>query len=277
MQFKPVLKMLTLMAGIAMAAASQAERVYTVAIVPQQPPLVTRRNWLPLLHHISASTGIRFRLQLYRNIPAFERALLRGEADIAYMNPWHQVMANEKQGYMPLLRDGKRKLVGILVARKGSGISKLSDLNGKSIGFPAPNAFGASLYMRALLTNREGIRFDSQYFRTHTNVYRNVLYGTVSAGGGVQRTLNAEPAKLRLGVRIIYRTPGVAPHPVGVHRRVPAAVREKLVRAILLMARSGKDVGLLKRIKMTSPVRANYQRDYAGLKALGLESFYVKP
>ena len=61
----------------------------------------------------------------------------------------------------------------------------MQDLDGADIAFPAPNAFGASLYMRALLAEQEKININPIYVETHANVYRNVIFGRASAGGGV--------------------------------------------------------------------------------------------
>ena len=266
-----------LLACLLLPVSAWPQRVYTVAVVPQHPPVVIRHNWRPVLDGLSRAAGVRLRLLQYRSIPAFEKAVLAGIPDIAYMNPWHMVMARERQGYVPLLRDGRKRLVGILVVRRDSGIRRLSDLDGKRIGFPAPNAFGASLYMRALLHRRYGLRFESRYFRTHTNVYRNLALGTVSAGGGVQRTLDAEPRRLRRNLRVLYKTPGVASHPVAVHARVPKTVRERLYSAFVSMASDPRTRGLMRKVSLAHPVRADYAADYAILRRLGLERFTVAP
>ena len=64
------------------------------------------------------------------------------------MNPYHFKVANEKLGFIPLLKDESRRLRGVLVAASNGQINNVNDLDGKVVAFPAPNALGASLLMR---------------------------------------------------------------------------------------------------------------------------------
>jgi hypothetical protein len=64
-----------------------------------------------------------------------------------------------------------------------SPIQTVAALNGKTVVFPAPNAFAASLLIRAHLAG-QGIRIEPKYVQTHGSVYRAVALGDASAGGG---------------------------------------------------------------------------------------------
>jgi hypothetical protein len=55
------------------------------------------------------------------------------------------------------------------VVRKDDPIKSAGELDGKEVAFPAPNAFGASLWIRALLAEREKIRIVPAYVKTHSN------------------------------------------------------------------------------------------------------------
>ncbi len=244
-------------------------RTYTVAVVPQYPRLALYRDWTPFLKRLSRETGIPLRLKIYNSIPQFSVALMRGEPDFAYMNPYHLVLSRRRQGYIPLVRDGSSKLKGILVVRKDSPIRSIQELDGKQVAFPSPGAFGASLYMRSLLA-RKKIAIKPIYVLTHTNVYRNVIVGRMIAGGGVYRTFHKEPAGVRMQLRVLFTTPGVASHPIAAHPRVPRQIRARIVDAIFRLARDQRNKDMLKAVQMTYPVRAVYQRDYRPLEKLGL-------
>jgi len=267
---RAALAMLCLMSGM----AAHAVPTLSVAIVPQFPLEQISTAWTPVLERITRSTGIRFKLKAYDTIPHFEAGFLRGEVDVAYMNPYHAVMAHKAAGYIPVIRDSQQRLTGLLVVRKDSPIRQLADLNGATIAFPAPNAFGASLYMRALLTEREGIHFKSVYVKTHTNVYRHVLIGRAKAGGAVRNTLEREPAEVRDQLRVLYETPAVLPHPVVVHPRVPVQVRLALQAAFLELAGRKDAKAMLAGIQIPAPTRATYA-DYASLEQLNLERYVV--
>ena len=145
------------------------ERVFTIGVVPQFTPVEIYERWGPLVKELENRTGLKFELKTYKSIPEFEKAFLKGELDFVFMNPYHQVMAYKAQKYIPLVRD-KTPLTGILVVRRDSPVKEVKDLDGKVIAFPAPNAFAASLYMRAILTEKFKIKFTQEYVKTHDNV-----------------------------------------------------------------------------------------------------------
>ncbi len=247
---------------------------YTVAVVPQFPAAELHRDWTPLLRRISQTSGLNLSLKLHTSIPRFESEMMGGSPDFAFMNPYHAVMAAQAQGYVPLLRNAQA-LTGILVVQRTSPIKSIQELDGKELAFPAPNAFGASLWMRALLAERERVQITPVYVQTHSNVYRQVLRGKVVAGGGVNNTLLQESDEVRSNLRVLFETPGVAPHPLCAHPRVPGRVRQAIVDAVLQLTAETEGQSLLKNIFMSKPVKADYARDYAALAQYKLEKYVV--
>lgn len=257
-------------------AADVSKAAYSIAVVPQFRAEEIHRDWTPVLERLRAASGATFSLRIARDIPAFEDSVLAGEADFAYMNPYHQVMARRAQGYIPLVRDSKA-LTGILVVRKDDPIRSVMELDGKEVAFPAPNAFGASLWMRALLAEREKIRIVPAYVKTHSNAFRHVATGKAAAAGGIGATLNEEPEELRSTLRVLMETPGVAPHPLSAHPRIPEAVRRLVTETLLGLAQDAAGQAMLKDIQMAAPVRADYARDYQPLEKFGLDKYVVRP
>ena len=256
-----------------MTATCADEPAFTVAIVPQFAPLQIYRDWTPVLAHLERSTGYHFQLRVYEQIPRFEAELAQGIPDLAYMNPYHLVMVKQAQDYRPLVRDDATRLSGVLVVQRDGPIKTLTDLNGKTVAFPSPNAFGASLYMRALLAEKEGLKINPVYGINHQSVYRQVMVGDAPAGGGVEATLHKEPEAVQAQLRVIYTTPGVAPHPFAAHPRVPVAAAKKIADALLAMGGDAEGSKLLAAVLMPQPVAADYLRDYEPLLRLNLEKY----
>ena len=126
-------------------------------------------SWSPLLQRVGTASGLCFELRVAASIPEFEQKLLQGEPAFAFVNPYHAVLAHKKQRYAPLLSDGEEMLKGILVVRQDSPIRQLQELQGKTLAFPAPNAFAATLLIRAELTKKK-IDTQTQFVKTHTHV-----------------------------------------------------------------------------------------------------------
>lgn len=267
-----------LTAGLAQAAClgdPKAVQVHEVHVVPQLTPRMLQGNWVPLLEQLGRQTGLCFELRIAPTIPDFEHALLAGQPDFAFVNPYHAVMARKTHGYLPLVVDSQEKLSGLLLVRADSPIRSIRELDGRTIAFPAPNAFAASLLLRSQL-EQQGIRIEPKYVKTHANAYRAVILGDVVAGGGVNNTLKRESASVREQLRVLYETPGYAPHPFVAHPRVAARLRESVIRALLKLRESDAGRQMLDAIQIPSPVRADYARDFAPLESLQIEKFVLQ-
>lgn len=250
------------------AAGRELPRV-TISVVPQFTTVNIDSAWMPLIERISRMADITLELRHYISIREFEEGFLRGDTDLAYMNPYHAVMAKRAQGYIPLVRNAE-PLRGILVVRANSKIQSVKDLSGSRIAFPSPNSFGAALWMRAFL-QQDGIIYTPNYVQTHQNVFRSVLLGATAAGGAIRSTLAREPEEVRSQLRVLFETPPVAGHPLSAHPRLAAALRDRIVAAMLSMDKDNADQNLLAAVGLKNLVVADYKRDYELLEGFKLE------
>jgi phosphonate transport system substrate-binding protein len=252
------------------AETAAAQPVYDFGVVPQFAPRQLAAKWRPLLDDLHRRTGLRFRLVGAPQIPAFEKAFAAGAFDFSYMNPLHAMIAMRWGLYVPLVRDGAKLLQGILVVAKTNPMQSVRDLEGRPVAYPAPNALGASLALRAELLTKFGVNTQPLYVKTHTSVYLHVALGQAQAGGGVQATLDRQPARVRDRLRILYRTRTMPPHPVMAHKRVSKAHRDKVRRALLAMNETPHGAKLLSAIPMGRAVEATLD-DYRTLEKMELE------
>lgn len=247
-------------------------KVRSVYIVPQLSANQLYGSWAPILDKVGKDTKQCFDIRIPATIPEFETAFLTGQADYAFMNPYHMVMAHKAKGYVPLVADSKILLDGIIVVRADSNIETIRDLKGTKMAFPAPNAFAASLLIRATLA-RSNIMIDPVYVKTHTNVYRAVIMGDVAAGGGVNNTFDREPQAVRDKLRILYRTPKFTSHPFSANPRITKATRDEVINSFIKLSATPEGQAMLDRVQMPLPVSVTYTDDYAPLEMLGLERF----
>ena len=270
-----ILVLMITIGSMPFSTAHAVENVtYTFGVVPQFDTRQTLAVWEPLLAELEQRTGFNFRLQGSSSIPKFEAAFMDGDFDFAYMNPYQVLKASESQGYVPMVRDIGRSLFGVLVVRKDGVVKDIADLTGKKIAFPAPNAVGATLVMRADLKHIHKIDVVPVYVKSHSSVYLNVVMGEADAGGGVQKTLSQQPLAVRSNLRVIYKTRDITPHPVTAHSRVPASVRESVRLALLALGESKKGQALLSAVPINKIGDTN-MGDYKPLGEWGLDEFYV--
>ncbi len=249
-------------------------KVYTFDVVPQLTAAKIYTTWSPLLQRVGQEAGLCFELRVSPTIPEFEQKLLKGEPEFVFLNPYHAVLAHQKKKYQPLLADSEDLLTGILVARADSPIKRLNELKGKNVSFPAPNAFAASLLIRAELAKKK-IDINPVFVKTHSNVYRSVIGKDALAGGGVNNTLDNEAPEVRQQLRVLFETPAYTPHPVATHPSVPAAVRERFLKAMLKLTQDNDGRKLLDGINLHKPQAVTYAKHYKPLESLQLDKFLV--
>lgn len=111
-----------------------ATDAFTIAVVPQMPPVAMHTNWSPLVARLAKETGLNLKLKVYEKMKDFEQDLQDGKPDFIFSSPTQIVLARQSQGYIPLIRSSK-KIKGVLFVRKDSSITRVKDLEGKNIAF----------------------------------------------------------------------------------------------------------------------------------------------
>lgn len=262
-------------AAVQAACLGQANgTTYSFDVVPQFTAAKIHTTWAPLLQRVGHEAGLCFDLKIAPSIPEFEQSFLNGQARFAYVNPYHAVLAYQKQKYQPLLADAHEQLTGILVVRHDSTFQHIDALHGKAVAFPAPNAFAASLLIRAELAKKK-IDIQPVFVKTHSNVYRAVIARDMAAGGGVNNTLESEPTEVQGQLRVLYETQGYTSHPIITHPSVPQADRQRFLQAMQALRRDPQGQKLLEQVNLSQPQPVTYAKHYQVLEGLKLEKFLV--
>ncbi|MGS0682945.1 phosphate/phosphite/phosphonate ABC transporter substrate-binding protein [Shewanella sp. 125m-7] len=252
----------------AAAAVGVEPKVLTFGVVPQQAASTLAKGWAPVLAELSQNAKLDLQFATAPDIPTFERRLAQGEYDIAYMNPYHFTVFHDSPGYVALAKETDKHIKGLIVVRKDSAISELGDLNGKSLAFPAPAAFAASVIPRAIL-KQQHIVHNTKYVGSHDSVYLAVAQGLVDAGGGVGRTFSNMDSDVTQQLKVLWRTPGYTPHAIATHPRVSQAQRTALLNELLALSTTSEGRTLLNGLGFKAMEAAD-SRDWDDVRALTL-------
>lgn len=270
----PALLIVFFLLAISSDLLAEPNKIYTIGVVPQFEVKKLRNIWKPIVKQLEQKTGLRFKLKGAPTIGDFEKELLNGQFDFSYMNPYQMIISNKSQGYIPLVRDHGKKLQGILVVRKDSGIKSLAGLNNKTLAFPSPIALGASLLLRSELHDMHNIKITPKYVKTHDSVYLNVFLKQAVAGGGVSKTFNKQVQRVKDSLHIIYKSKPVTPHPFAAHPKVPKSVRTSVTNALMSISKSSNEKKILAEIPIKKLGKAN-MHDYQEIKSMNLGRFYT--
>ena len=248
---------------------AQDPQPLSFGIVPQQSAARLASLWTPVCRYISERTGQRVVFKTAKDIPTFEQRLAAGEYDIAYMNPYHYTVFSIDPGYRAFARETEKRIRGIVVVRKDSAYQSIAELDGKTLAFPAPAAFAASVLPRAYF-RKNGIAITPQYVKSHDSVYLAVSRGIYPAGGGIQRTFNNISEATRAGLRILWTTPGFTPHAFAAHPRLSAATVEALAKAMVTMSTDADGRKHLNNLNF-QPIGPARDQDWDDVRELGID------
>ena len=266
-KFKSIQLAAVLFASL-LSFSSYANQTLTFGVVPQQAAHKLAKNWGPIFDYLSQHSGITVRFATAPNIPEFEQRLKQGEYDLAYMNPYHYTVYGDNPGYIAFAKQKDKAITGILVARKDTSMSVLTDLQG-NLAFPAPAAFAASILTRSAL-NEAGVDYNPNYVKSHDSVYRAVAKGLFPAGGGVVRTFNNTEAEIRDQLKVFWRSEAFTPHAFAAHPRLDIATIESVQAAMMNMNDDPAAQPLLKAINFKGFEAANYS-DWDDVRALKID------
>ncbi|MDH5692702.1 MAG: phosphate/phosphite/phosphonate ABC transporter substrate-binding protein [Gammaproteobacteria bacterium] len=233
-----------------------SQKSYSFAIVPQSSATEMVRVWTPFIRYLSKKTGEKFVFKTASTISAFEKRVGKQQYDFAYMNPYHYIIAEKEANYVAIAKQKDKKLEGILVVSDKSDIRDISQLSGKTIAYPSPAAFAATILPQAILLQK-GQKNHSKYVLSHESVYSTVSKGLYPVGGGIMRTFNALPAETKNSLRILWKSEGYTPHAFAVHSRVPSDVQEKVVNVLVAMHANEEGLRILKNLKMKNLEKAS--------------------
>jgi phosphonate transport system substrate-binding protein len=255
-----------LYASAGAARAQKTYKTYSFGVVPQESASQLAESWTPVLNALAEKSGLAIAFGTAPDVPTFEKRVAAGEYDFAYMNPYHFTVFNAKPGYHALARAKDERLRGIVVVRKDSPYKELRDLSGASFAFPTPAAFAATLLIEADLRKR-GIAFEPKIVKSHNSVYRDVARGLYPAGGGVPRTFRLLDDSVARDLRILYTSADFTAHAIASRPGMDAAIRDRLLKAMLAMSQDAKGLQLLQRIGF-SGFEPALDRDWDDVRAL---------
>lgn len=241
---------------------------FTFGVVPQQSATKLAKVWGPVLKHLETQTGVQFQFATATDIPTFEKRLMEGQYDFAYMNPYHFTFFNKHKGYQALAHRADKKIQGLLVTRKESSITELSQLEGKEVAFPSPAAFAASLVPRGELA-KMGINITPRYVSSHDSVYLGVSREFFLAGGGIGRTFNNSRDEVKSQLRVLWKTEEYTPHAFANHPEVDAELAKRVSEVLADMASSEEGKAALSGLGIKSLKAAN-DSDWDDVRALNL-------
>lgn len=229
-------------------AEPMPEGSYSFGFPPVQSAVEMAKRWTPILQYLTEKTGIQVRFQTAKDIETFHLQMREGGYDFAFIHPLHYLRFHKLSNYNAFAGEKDGETVSLILTRKDSNITELSQLHGQALAFPSPNAAAATLIPMQYLRTRD-IAVTPKYVNSLDSVYLSVAKGLFVAGGGEARTLSAINPEIRDQIRILWTSDPTPSFIFAAHGRVSPAVVKKIQAAMDEMGTQKQGMDLLKAIK----------------------------
>lgn len=190
-----------------------AETVYLFGVHPLHNPQHLYKVFGPLTDYLSEMIpGVRFKLEASRNYAAYDKKLYAKKFHFSLPNPFQTINAVDK-GYQVFAKMGDdENFRGIILVRKDSGITQVSDLSGSAVSYPAPTALAATMMPQYYLQTH-GVdvmtELDNRYVGSQESSVMNVYLKQTAAAATWPPpwlALSKQRPELKRELQVIWQT-----------------------------------------------------------------------
>ena len=278
---------LLLSLGLAgLACTVQAQSMLRVTTIPEEAATEQVRKFGPIVRYLERALGMKVEFTPVNDYPAAVEALVNRQVELVWFGGFTHVQAQIRSGgkVIPIAqREEDAQFRSVFITQADSGIASLADLKGKQVSFGSQSSTSGHLMPRSFLL-QAGIEPERDFRRiaysgAHDATIASVVSGRVDAAAldiTVWRRF-VEEKKVDTGrVKVFFTTPPFFNYNWSVHADMPAALRERITRALLDLSMDtpeGKEILTLNRATRYVPTRAE---NYSGLEAAGRSAGLIK-
>ncbi|MCU0951033.1 MAG: putative selenate ABC transporter substrate-binding protein [Burkholderiaceae bacterium] len=279
---------LALGAAVALAAlpSAHAQQVLKVTTIPEEAATEQVRKFGPIVRYLERTLGMKVEFTPVNDYPAAVEALVNRQVDLVWFGGFTHVQAQIRSGgkVIPIAqREEDSQFRSVFITQTDSGIKQLSDLKGKTVSFGSASSTSGHLMPRSFLL-QAGIEPDRDFKRVaysgaHDATIASVVSGRVDAAAldiTVWRRFVDDKKVDTSKVNVFFTTPPFFNYNWSVHADMPAALRERITKALLDLSMDnpeGKEILTLNRATKYIPTRAE---NYKGLEAAGRSAGLIK-
>lgn len=234
--FAILMFLLSFLPATALAADS-----YKLSMLPRYSSEEINRRISPLANYLAEKTGAKIEAVLTSDFAQYEKQLKGGSIAMGYENPYIYTLVSGTHEALAMAVKGKDrdKFRGIVIARKDSGISTLTDLRGKTVSIVGTTSAGGYLSQKLSLME-VGIDVEADCTLTEAvenkqeNVILAVYTGEVDAGFIRESALHQADSYISPAqIRVVSDCAWLPNWAFSVNRALPAAMKKTIQTALL--------------------------------------------
>ena len=237
----------------------------------------TMKTWL------EANTPYKYEISVPQSYIAVVEAFGSKRADVAALNTFGYLLANQKYGAeakLTVIRHGSKTYQSQIIAKKGK-IKELKDLNGLKFAFVDPASMSGFILPKKFL-NDSGVKLGETVFAMkHDNVVSMIYQGQVDAGAtfysppekeeGIQdarRLVKAQYPDVEDKIEIVKLTNDIPNDPITFRKDMPEEMKEKITEAFLKMVETPEGKAAFKNVYGVDQIARATDKDYDSIREM---------
>jgi phosphonate transport system substrate-binding protein len=250
------------------AIVQAAEAPLIMGVIPRRNATETAKLFLPMANYLGEQLGREVKLVTAKNFETFWKDVNEQRYDIVHYNPYHYIRTAKSYKVIAHAQElGKNTVSGILVTRKDSGITAVSQLRGRTIIFGGGrDAMLGYIAPRHLLLQaglKEG-DYKTEFAITPQNALVALYHKQADAAGGAEVALDQPVIKDAINtqqLKILASTEPLLFLPWAVKQSTSAKLTLSIQSAMLNLKNSEAGQQVLKAALLTSVEKA-VDQDY---------------
>ena len=257
-----------------------------ITTIPEEAATEQVRKFGPITKYLERTLGMKVEFTPVTDYPAAVEALVNKQVDVVWFGGFTHVQAQLRSGgkIIPIAqREEDTQFRSVFITQTDSGIKSLADLKGKQVSFGSQSSTSGHLMPRAYLLaakldpDRDFKRV--AYSGAHDATIASVVGGRVDAAAldiTVWRKFVEDKKVDITRVNVFYTTPPYFNYNWSVHADMPAALRERITKALLDISMGdaeGKEILTLNRATKYIATKAE---NYKDLEAAGRSAGLIK-
>ena len=241
-------------------------------------------NSQDMVKFLEKETGLFFKTSIPTNYITVVESFGSDRADVAIMNSYGYLLANNKykvSAELRIIRNNESTYQGQIIAHINSGIEKIEDVKGKRFAFTDPSSTSGYLLPLKMLKEKNITISNSVFGMKHDNVVTMIYQGQVDAGATYYSPpgLNGEIKDARSRVltqfpdvgekiKIIALTEAIPNDPLVFRNGINLETKEKIKTALLKYIQTDNGKKVFKAIYGIDGLVTTKDEDYNSLREM---------
>jgi phosphonate transport system substrate-binding protein len=256
--------------------------------VPSVDAKVIEENSKVFKIWLEANTPYKYEVAIPASFVAVVEAFGSKRADVASINTFGYILANEKyqaEAKLTVLRHGLATYQSQFLAKADGNIKTLADLNGKKMAFVDPASTSGFLLPKKIL-NDKGIKPSQEVFAMkHDSVVSMIYQGQVDAGAtfyspaadgeitDARRLVKTQYPDVEKKIKIIELTESIPNDPIIFRKDLPEEMKKVIVEAFVKFVSTPEGKEVFNKVYGVTDLKLATDADYDSvremLKSLG--------